>query len=128
LQSRQLMPTSKDSRSLRKILKDAGRGNSADQQEVNAAVGRTSMFLIPAFVFIFGLQLASALPLYWLVSSLFAYIQQSIILKEDAAEADASVGIDSPSDSETADKPTRKKPQNKKRASTKPKKKRKRRK
>lgn len=130
LQSRQLMPTSKDSRSLRKILKDAGKGNSADQQEVNAAVGRTSMFLIPAFVFIFGLHLASALPLYWLVSSLFAYIQQSIILKEDAAEADASVEveIDSPSDSETADKPARKKPQNKKRASAKPKKKRKRRK
>lgn len=127
LQSRQLMPTSKDSRSLRKILKDAGKGNSADQQEVNAAVGRTSMFLIPAFVFIFGLHLASALPLYWLVSSLFAYIQQSIILKEDAAEADASVKIDIPTDSET-DKPQRKKVQNKKRASAKPKKKKKRRK
>lgn len=88
-QSRQLMPQSKDSRSLKKILSQAGKGKSADQQEVNAAVGRASLYLIPGFVFIIGLNLAAALPLYWLTSSLVALIQQTIILKEDVAEAHA---------------------------------------
>jgi len=88
-QSRQLMPRSKDARSLRSILRDAGKGESADQQEVNAAVGRGTLYLIPAFVFIFGLNFPAALPLYWLTSSLVALIQQSRVLKDDVEEAEA---------------------------------------
>jgi YidC/Oxa1 family membrane protein insertase len=65
-QSKQLMPQSKDSRSLRQILREAGQGKKADQTEVNAAVGRGTMFLIPGMVFLFGLNFAAALPLYWL--------------------------------------------------------------
>jgi membrane protein insertase Oxa1/YidC/SpoIIIJ len=90
-QSRQLMPKSQDSRSLRQILREAGQGKQADQTEVSAAVGRGTLFLIPGMVFIFGLNFASALPLYWLTTSVVAYIQQARILKEDAAEADAAV-------------------------------------
>jgi len=86
-QTRQLMPQSRESRSLKKILSEAGRGKSADQQEVNAAVGRATLYLIPGFVFIIGLGLAAALPLYWLTSSVIALIQQTIILREDVAEA-----------------------------------------
>jgi YidC/Oxa1 family membrane protein insertase len=93
-QSRQLMPKSKDSRSLRQILREAGQGKQADQSEVNAAVGRGTLFLVPGMVFLFGLNFAAALPLYWLATSVVAYIQQARILREDAAEADASV-IDS---------------------------------
>jgi YidC/Oxa1 family membrane protein insertase len=88
-QSRQLMPVSKDSRSLRKILSEAGKGVQSDQSEVNAAVGRSTMFLIPFFVFLVGLHLAAALPLYWLVSSAVALAQQSRVLKEDVVEASA---------------------------------------
>jgi len=95
-QSRQLMPQSQESRSLRKILREAGKGKSADQSEVNAAVGRSMLYLIPAFVFIIGLSLPAALPLYWLTSSLVALIQQTIILREDVSEAEA-----------LADKPSR---------------------
>jgi YidC/Oxa1 family membrane protein insertase len=91
LQSRQLMPQTKDSRSLRAILSEAGKGKTADQSEVNAAVGRSTMFLIPGMVFIFAIRLALALPLYWLTSSVVAYIQQARVLREDASEADASV-------------------------------------
>lgn len=128
LQSKQLMPTSKDTRSLRRILSEAGKGNSADQQEVNAAVGRTTQFLIPAFVLLIGLHLAAALPLYWLASSAVAYIQQSIILREDAAEADASVATKALiKDKDETTKPV-KKTQNKKRSSAKSANKRKRRK
>lgn len=91
VQSKQLMPTSKDSRSLKRILSEAGQGKHADQSEVNAAVGRGTMFLIPFFVFIVGLHLAAALPLYWLASSAVALIQQHKILKEDVVEAEAVV-------------------------------------
>jgi membrane protein insertase Oxa1/YidC/SpoIIIJ len=92
-QTRQLMPQSKESRSLRRILSEAGKGKSADQQEVNAAVGRATLYLIPGIVFIIGLNLAAALPLYWLVSSLVALIQQTIVLREDVAEAEALVEV-----------------------------------
>jgi YidC/Oxa1 family membrane protein insertase len=94
-QSRQLMPQAKDARGLRAILKDAGGGKTADQSEVNAAVGRSTMLLVPALVFVFAIRLALALPLYWLTSSLVAFIQQSRVLREDAAEADASVATTS---------------------------------
>jgi YidC/Oxa1 family membrane protein insertase len=87
-QSKQLMPKTEDSRGLRQILSEAGTGKSADQQEVSAAVGRGMIFLIPGSVFLFGLGFPSALPLYWLVSSLAAFVQQAKILKDDAQEAD----------------------------------------
>lgn len=101
-QSRQLMPQSKDARSLRKILREAGQGKQADQSEVNAAVGRATLYLIPGLVFIFGLNLASALPLYWLVSAVVALGQQTLILREDAEEAQAIV--DKPAKSKPAPK------------------------
>ncbi|HZP55175.1 MAG TPA: YidC/Oxa1 family membrane protein insertase [Candidatus Saccharimonadales bacterium] len=87
-QGRQLMPKTADSRSLRQILREAGKGKSADQQEVNAAVGRSTMFILPVFVFIISINFAAALPLYWLTGSLVAIWQQDRILKEDVAEAE----------------------------------------
>ncbi len=84
--SRQLMPTTKDSRKLRDILKDAGSGSKADQSEVNAAVGRSTQYIIPFMVFIFTVNLAAALSLYWLTGGIVAYIQQAIALREDETE------------------------------------------
>ena len=88
-QSKQLSPSTKDSRSLRSILKDAGKGQQADQSEVNAAVGRSTRFLLPVLVFLFTVNIASALSLYWLVSGLVALVQQSIILRDDETELEA---------------------------------------
>ena len=88
-QSKQLMPSDKDSRSLRTILKEAGGGKQADQSEVNAAVGRSTRFLLPAMIFLFTVNIASALSLYWLVGGIVAYIQQSIVLRDDATEMEA---------------------------------------
>lgn len=88
-QSRQLLPKSADSRSLRQIMREAGQGKSADQQEVNAAVGRSTLYILPLFILLISLRLAAALPLYWLTSSVVAYIQQSRVLKEDVQEAEA---------------------------------------
>lgn len=85
-QSKQLIPSDKDARKLRDILKGAGDGKQADQAEVNAAVSRTTIYFLPAMVFLFTVNIASALSLYWLVGGLVAFIQQSIILREDKDE------------------------------------------
>lgn len=85
-QSKQLMPQAKDARSLRQIMKDAGEGKQPDSAEMNAAVSRNMLFLLPAMVFLFTVNLASALSLYWLVGGIVAYIQQSIALRDDEAE------------------------------------------
>ncbi len=85
-QSKQLMPTDKNQRSLRTILKSAGQGEQADQSEVNAAVGRSTRYLLPVMIFLFTVNIASALSLYWLVGGVVAFIQQSIVLNRDETE------------------------------------------
>ncbi len=96
-QSKQLMPTSKDQKGLRQIMKDAGSGKQADQSEVSAAVGKSTQYLLPIMIFLFTVELASALSLYWFTSGFVAYIQQSIALREDEEEME-----------KMADKPTKK--------------------
>lgn len=86
LQSRQLMPQAKDARSLRSILKEAGSGKQSDQAEVNAAIGQSTKWILPIFIILFTVQLASALSLYWLVGGIVAYIQQSKVLGQDEEE------------------------------------------
>lgn len=88
-QSKQLMPTDENARSLRTILREAGQGKQADQSEVNAAVGRSTRFFIPALIFIFTVYIASALSLYWLVSGIVAIIQQGRVLNRNKAELTA---------------------------------------
>jgi len=88
-QSKQLSPDTKDSRKLRDILRDAKEGKQADQSEVNATVGRSMRYLLPGMVFIFTVNLPSALALYWLVSGLVAIVQQGIVLREDVEELEA---------------------------------------
>lgn len=90
-QSKQLMPSDKDSRKLRDILKDAGSGKQADQSEVNNAVGRSTRFFIPAMIFIFTVNLPSALSLYWLTSGLVAIIQQNRVLGREEKVLEDSV-------------------------------------
>jgi len=96
-QSKQLLPTDKDQRGLRQILKAAGDGTQADQSEVNAAVGRSTRYFLPVMIFIFTVNLASALSLYWLTGGIIAYIQQSLVLKSDESEME-----------DIADKPSKK--------------------
>lgn len=91
-QSKQLLPVDKDSRSLRRILREAGDGKQADQSEVNAAVGRNTIYLFPAMIFLFSVSIASAISLYWLVSGIVAFIQQSIALRDDVDEMEDIAG------------------------------------
>lgn len=86
LTSKQLLPTDKNARGLKQILKEAGSGKKADQTEINAAVGKSTQFFIPFLVFLVTVNIASALSLYWLVGGLAAYIQQAYILRKDEQE------------------------------------------
>lgn len=95
-QSKQLMPTDKNARKLRDILKDAGQGEKADQSEVNAAVGRSTRIFIPAIIFLITVNIASALSLYWFVSGIVAMIQQSRILREDEIDLEKQADKKSP--------------------------------
>jgi YidC/Oxa1 family membrane protein insertase len=88
LQSKQLMPQSADQRGLRAIMREAGQGKQTDQSEVNAAVSRSTVFLVPLIVLFVSLNLAVALPLYWLVGSTVAYLQQARVLEQDVTEAE----------------------------------------
>lgn len=88
-QSKQLMPTSKDARKLRDILKAAGQGEQADQSEVQAATSRSMLVVLPVIIFIVTIGLPAALGLYWLVGGLVAIVQQTIILREDEATMEA---------------------------------------
>lgn len=85
-QAKQIMPQDAEARTLRQILKEAGQGKQADQSEVNAAVGKSTLYLLPALVFMFTVGIASALSLYWLAAGIVAYIQQSIVLNKDIEE------------------------------------------
>jgi YidC/Oxa1 family membrane protein insertase len=90
-QSKQLLPSSKDSRGLRSILRDAGSGKQADQSEVNAAIGRSTRYFLPVMIFIITVNIASAISLYWLTSGITAFIQQSRVLGQDVEELEESV-------------------------------------
>jgi len=90
-QSKQLLPQTKDQRGLKAILKEANSGKQADQSEVNAAVGRSTRYLLPVMIFLFTVNIASALSLYWLTGGIVAYIQQAFILREDEEEMEAIV-------------------------------------
>lgn len=101
LLSKQLMPSDKESRGLRQILKEAGQGKQADAAETNAAVGRSMRFLIPGMIFLFTVSLPAALSLYWLAGGVIAYFQQAHVLKQDETELEASVNKPSKSTTTT---------------------------
>ncbi|GAC1387342.1 MAG: YidC/Oxa1 family membrane protein insertase [Candidatus Saccharimonadales bacterium] len=88
-QSKQLMPSTKDGRKLRTILKDATDGKQADQAEVNASIAGATRYFIPVMIFFFTVNLASALSLYWFVGGVTAFIQQARALKTDETEMEA---------------------------------------
>ncbi len=121
-QSKQLLPQSKDARGLRTILKEAGSGKQSDQAEVNAAIGQSTKWILPIFIVMFTVQLASALSLYWLVGGIVAFIQQSRILGQDEDELEAIA--DSPDKKTVIEGEVIEKPKAKKKASKKSSKKR----
>ncbi len=91
-QSKQLMPSDKEARGMKQILREASDGKKADAAEMNAAVSRSMRFLIPGMIFLFTVNLPSALSLYWVVSGVTAYLQQRHVLKQDETELKSQAG------------------------------------
>ena len=83
VQIKQTMPSEKNARKLRDILKDANTGKQADTSEVNAAMGRNMSYVLPIFIFVVTIGFPAALSLYWFVGGLVAYLQQRYLLKQD---------------------------------------------
>lgn len=90
-QSKQLMMTDKNTRSLKQIFKDTATGKEVDQAEVQAATTKFTLLFIPFILFIVSISLPAALSLYWLVGGLVALAQQTYILRQDVAEMEATV-------------------------------------
>ncbi len=104
--SKQLLPQSDDQRSLKQILKEAGQGKQADQQEVSGAVAQTTRYFLPVMIIVFTVGLPAALGLYWLVSGAVAYWQQKKVLDQDEDELEALAdGTAEVIDGEVVDKP-----------------------
>jgi len=121
IQSKQLMMTDKNARSIRQILKDTASGKEVDQSEVQAATGKFTLFFIPIMLFVISISLAPALSLYWFVGGCVAYYQQTRILNRDVTEMEAEVN-NAPAEAEIIEphKPkTKKKSSPKKRKNTK---------
>ena len=97
--SKQLLPDAKEKKGLRSILKEAGQGTKTDQADVSAAVGRSTRYFIPVLIFLFTVNIASALSLYWFVGGLIAFLQQGYILRKD--ETEMEVIADKPNKSST---------------------------
>ena len=85
-QAKQLMPNDGEKKSLRKILREAGQGKQAEQSDISSAVGRSTSFMLPAFIFLVTVNIASALSLYWLASGAVAFAQQARVLGQDKTE------------------------------------------
>ena len=90
-QSKQLAPDTAEGRTIRDILREAKDGKQADQTEMNAVMSRNIRYILPVMILLVTIRIASALSLYWLVSGLVAYIQQTIILREDTTEMEKEV-------------------------------------
>jgi membrane protein insertase Oxa1/YidC/SpoIIIJ len=82
-QIKQTMPSDKNARKLRDILKEANTGEQADSTEISAAMSRNMAYVLPFFIFIVTIGFPAALSLYWFVGGLVAYLQQSYLLKQD---------------------------------------------
>ncbi|MDR0591029.1 MAG: YidC/Oxa1 family membrane protein insertase [Candidatus Nomurabacteria bacterium] len=84
--AKQQMPSGKNRKTFRQIMKDAASGKEADQGEINTAVsGQMSKFL-PIMMFFILIGFFGALALYYLVTNIMTAIQQTMIFKKDESE------------------------------------------
>lgn len=86
IQSKQTLPTTGGSKSLREILSSAASGEKADQSEINGAIMGKMIYVLPFFMLFVMLSLPGAISLYYATTTIVAVIQQAYILREDEEE------------------------------------------
>lgn len=84
--AKQTMPQTGETKRLRDIMSVAAEGKEPDQSEINAAVSAKMIKLLPFMMLVIMLSLPGAIALYYAVSNIVGFIQQSIILKQDEHE------------------------------------------
>ena len=62
---------------VRDLLKQQAAGKEIDQAELNQAMGRLTVYILPFLLLVVSLRFVAALTFYWFVSSLIAYFQQA---------------------------------------------------
>jgi YidC/Oxa1 family membrane protein insertase len=82
-QTKQLMPVSKESKSIKQIMNEAKEGKKADPAEMNESISKGMKYFLPGLIFFVTVYLPSALGLYWLVSGFVGYWQQAVVLGHD---------------------------------------------
>lgn len=93
--SKQTSPTTTNKR-LRDVLAEAGEGKQPDQAELNAVMMTKMVKFLPFMMFFIMVTLPGALVLYYVVSNIFAAIQQHFLLKRDAEEMDKIADLPTP--------------------------------
>lgn len=86
-QTRQLLPAKKTKKKLREVLSEGqSNGGEPDKEELQAAVGRTTSFILPALITFLSLTFPGAIALYWFSNTAVGFIQQRYILNTDNEE------------------------------------------
>ncbi len=113
-QSKQLMPDTDDSKSLKDILRGETKGKQSEQADINAAMGKNMKYFMPLITIFFAATFPGALALYWATGSGVAILQQKHVLKDDVEEMEESNGNgkskDKKSKNKDNDKDSNKKP------------------
>ena len=91
LSSKQLIASQGEKKSFRQLMKLKAQGKEVDQADMSSAIGNSTIYLIPGLIVFISLGLAVALPFYWLVNSLIAFLQQQKVLKEGVSETEAII-------------------------------------
>lgn len=84
--SKQTLPQTDEPKRLRDIMAVAAEGKEPDQAEINAVVSRKMIKLLPFMMLFIMLSLPGAIALYYFISNVVGFIQQSLILKKDEEE------------------------------------------
>ncbi|MBQ8996557.1 YidC/Oxa1 family membrane protein insertase [Candidatus Saccharibacteria bacterium] len=87
LLSRQQRPSGKSkSKSFRQLMKEAGEGKELDQAEINDMSMAQMSYMMPVILLLIMINLPGALVLYYFLSNVITYVQQSLVLKSAEAE------------------------------------------
>lgn len=87
-QSKLMVQDSEDSKTLKQIMQSAAVGTQVDQSDVNAAIGKMMVKVLPVLTVIFSIGIPSALTLYIITTTAVGYIQQKRVLDQDKKEMD----------------------------------------
>lgn len=89
ISGKQTLPQNNDGKGIRRIMAEAAEGKDPDQAEMNAAVMRKMIFIMPFMMVFIMINLPGILALYFTVSTIVAVVQQHILLKRSEDDKDS---------------------------------------